>query len=113
MAGKMRPVSSGTEKSVFAMSDSNAHASTWLAAVIAPPEFADPAMSQRAQMLHAILLTVIFTHSFLVLFGAPFVFARKLEGGAMMGLVLIAAGVSWYFMRRGAIATASHLIAWT
>jgi PAS domain S-box-containing protein len=64
-------------------------------------------------MLHAVLLTVFATHAALLLFGAPFIFARKIEGGILMAVVLLAAAFAWGRMRHGAIALASHVIAWT
>ncbi len=106
-------VAQGRKIIEFTMNILPASVRAFWARATAPPEMADPAQAQRAQMLHAILLTVIVTHSILLLFGAPFVFARKLEGGALMALVLLAACLSWQFMRRGAIVPAGHVIAWT
>jgi PAS domain S-box-containing protein len=113
VTGRMTRIAPATRHSEVIMINLPARVRAFWGGLIAPPELSDFARSRRAQMLHAILLSVFATHGVLLAIGAPFFFARKLEGGALVAIVLAAAAFSWWRMRRGEIALACHVISWT
>lgn len=82
-------------------------------ALLTPPAFAEPQRTYRAQILHAILLTVFATTALVMAVGVPFVFVRKLAAAALFSATVVAASYSWHLMRRGAIRAASHVLAWS